>query len=153
MKLVGYQELMKYGLSYMMITMFFFIANQIIVVLDDLITVSVSIPSDIEIGSYDVHVDDLVLENGFVVDVIDAIADNYLADAVSIYPNPASDNVVVSAPIGSQVVITDIGGRRLSEFKVSGKTIDIDVSSYNSGLYLVQITHNGVAFSGKLIKN
>lgn len=130
----------------------FFIANQITVVLDELIIVSVSIPVDIEIGSYDVRVDELELENGFVVDVIDEIADNYLADAVSIYPNPASDHVIVTAPIGSQVVITDIAGRRVSEYEIVGTTIDINVSSYNSGLYFVQITHDGVAFSGKLIK-
>lgn len=130
----------------------FFTAIQITVNSDDQITVSVSIPIDIEIGSYDVHVDELELEDGFIVDVIDVLNDNYLADAVSIYPNPTTDHVIVTAPVGSQVIISDISGRRISENEFVSEKMNIDFSSYNSGLYFVQITHNGVAFSGKLIK-
>lgn len=130
----------------------FFIADLIIIEQDELITVSVSIPIDIEIGSYDVHVDDLVLADGFVVDVVSGITDNYLADAVSIYPNPATDHFVIDAPIGSNIVIADISGRIVDQYKITGSAMNINISSYNTGLYFVQITHNGNAFSEKLIK-
>ena len=136
-----------------MITMFFFIANQIIVVLDDLITVSVSIPSDIEIGSYDVHVDDLVLENGFVVDVIDAIADNYLADAVSIYPNPSRDvfnvNFISNEQQTIKVRVLNLVGEiifteDLENFE-GEYTHSFNLSEYSKGVYLLELdTDNGI---------
>ena len=131
----------------------FFIGDQITVVGDDLLTVNVIIPEDIEIGEYDVYVDDLVLENGFVVDIYDAINDNYLADVVSVYPNPASEHVVIEAPMGSQIIITDLSGRKVSQYEITGtQAIDIDVSSFNSGLYFVQVTYNGNTFTKKLLK-
>lgn len=130
----------------------FFMADLITVEQDELITVTVSIPIDIEIGNYDVHVDDLVLADGFMVDVVSGISDNYLADAVSLYPNPVIDNFIIDAPIGSNVVIADISGRIVDQYEITGSAMNINISSYNTGLYFVQITHNGNAVSEKLIK-
>lgn len=131
----------------------FFAASQITVNSDNLLTVNVSIPEDIEIGEYDVYVDDLILENGFVVDIYDDITDNYLANTVSVYPNPASDHVVVEAPVGSQIIITNLSGHYVAQYEIVGfPAIEIDVSSFNSGLYFVQVSHNGNTFSKKLLK-
>ncbi|MFK5856188.1 MAG: T9SS type A sorting domain-containing protein, partial [Bacteroidota bacterium] len=129
-----------------------FSASEISVVGDDMLTIIVTIPEDIEIGSYDVHVDELILENGFMVDIYDDIHDNYLTDAVSIYPNPATDNVNIQAPIGSQINIVDISGRTMAQYIVGNSSdLNINISSYNSGLYFIQVAHEGNSFSKKLL--
>lgn len=130
----------------------FFEADQVTVLNDELVTVEVSVPIDIEIGNYNVYVDDVMLLNGFVVDIYDAIEYNYLVDAVSVYPNPAVDKVVIEAPANSQIVIADVSGRIVGKHEVIGTSVNINVSSYNSGLYFVQVTHNGTTFSKKLLK-
>jgi len=130
----------------------FFVANDITIDGDDFITVNVSIPFDIEIGSYDVYVDELGLENGFVVDIYDDIDDNYLSDAVSVYPNPSADYVIVDAPAESQVVVLDISGRILDQYSTSNSPLKLNVSSYNMGLYFVQVTHEGNSITKKLLK-
>jgi len=129
-----------------------FDASEISITTDEMLTIGVLIPEDMEIGVYDVHVDELVLENGFTVDIYDGIKDNYLTEAVSVYPNPATSNVTISAPIGSEINIVDISGRAIAQYKIDNTTtINVNISNYNSGLYFVQVIHNGNSFTDKLL--
>lgn len=130
----------------------FFEADLITIVADNFITINVPIPMDIEIGSYDVYVDDLMLENGFVVDIYDDIVDNYLSEAVSVYPNPSTNNVNISAPLGSKIIISDISGHILDQNDIRNSQATINISSYNSGLYFVQVIHNNNSITRKLLK-
>jgi PKD repeat protein len=78
------------------------------------------------------------------------ITENSLSDAVSIYPNPASDVLTINVDnvigdeltielsnIAGQVVIT----RSLSEFNGSAKE-DIDVNDLTEGVYFVKVYTN-----------
>ena len=129
-----------------------FSANEITVTGDDMLTISVIIPEDMEIGAYDVHVDELVLENGFTVDIYDDIADNYLANSVSVYPNPATSNISIVAPIGSKISIVDVSGRTMAQYNIENlSAVNLNIYSYNSGLYFVQVVHEGNSFTKKLL--
>ncbi len=129
-----------------------FSASVITVIGNDLLSVEVVIPEDIVIGVYDVHVDELMLESGFTVDIYDDIADNYLVDNVSVYPNPVADIVSINVPDESKISIVDISGRIVGQYKSKKKSnLQIDVSMFDSGLYFVQVFHKGNKITKKLL--
>lgn len=129
-----------------------FDATDIAVVNDEMITVTVSIPGDIEIGTYDVVVDDLTLQNGFVVDIYDDILT--LSDAsIKVYPNPATDVLSVNAPINSQITLMEMSGKVIASQISENEISKIDVSLLNDGIYLMQVSQNGVSIVKKIIKN
>ncbi len=130
----------------------FFEATNITVNADDLLTVNVIIPDSINIGTYDVWVDDISLSNGFTVDIYDNINDNYLSNFVTLFPNPSSDNTTINAPQNSLINIIDISGRVILQTNTGNSSaINLNVSSYEKGIYFVQILNNGNLFTQKLI--
>ena len=71
---------------------------------------------------------------------------------MSIYPNPASSNyVTIKSPINGDknVEIYDIIGNRIINKTISSNVIDI--SSLNTGMYLVKVTIDGKSKTSKLI--
>ncbi len=79
------------------------------------------------------------------------IIDNQLTDNTSVYPNPATDNFTVVAPLGSSIQVMDISGRVITSLKAQTDLTSIDVSTYQDGLYLIQFEHNGDVATHKLI--
>ncbi len=118
-----------------------FEATQIMVTGDNMLTADVDIPVNIAIGNYDVYVDDLVLENGFVVDIIDGLADNSLENEVSVFPNPAVNSVNITTPQGSTYIIHDISGRIIEINEASASKTIIDLTDYETGLYFIRVSH------------
>jgi type IX secretion system substrate protein len=129
----------------------FFEASQINVSNDNMLSVDIDIPVSTDIGNYDVYVDDLMLENGFVVDIIDAIGDDLLTNSISVYPNPALNYAEVSAPVGASYMVLDISGKMMKQSVMIDDKSVIDVSGYNTGLYFIQIAHLGNIHTKKLI--
>ena len=79
------------------------------------------------------------------------INDLELAD-LRIYPNPVDGNyVTIKSPIGGdkQIELFDINGRRVLSTTISGDMLDI--SSINTGFYMVEVTINGYKKVSKLI--
>ena len=79
------------------------------------------------------------------------INDVELAD-LRIYPNPVDGNyVTIKSPIGGdkQIELFDINGRRVLSTTISGDILDI--SSINTGFYMVEVTINGYKKVSKLI--
>lgn len=70
---------------------------------------------------------------------------------VSIYPNPTSDLVNIKSPIEvTSLTLFSIDGRKLFE---SNKENKIDISSYNKGIYILNIVlKDGTSFKHKIIK-
>ncbi|HLN52409.1 MAG TPA: T9SS type A sorting domain-containing protein, partial [Lentimicrobium sp.] len=73
--------------------------------------------------------------------------------AVSIYPNPSNSvvNIELTNDI-SQLVIYNNIGQVVNEMRITKeKTVQIDVSSYDAGAYLVKfITREGQSFARKI---
>lgn len=71
------------------------------------------------------------------------IDENRSEPVLSVYPNP-SDNIltikVSSEVIGYQYYITDKAGRQITNGKLADETSIIDISQFNPGIYLIQIT-------------
>lgn len=75
--------------------------------------------------------------------------DNVENGTVAVYPNPASDKLVVEAENVSKVQVIDINGRVVFEAERAGS---IDVSNLEAGVYMVRvICANGVSTT-KIVK-
>ena len=119
---------------------------------DTEVTVVLAIPVDQQMGVYDVYVDDIMLENGFTVDILDAIS-NEFETSINIYPNPTQDIVNLDLPEGSEYRIIAIDGRQMSSFKSAETNEFISVSDFEKGIYFVQIKNGGESFTKKFVKN
>ncbi len=81
------------------------------------------------------------------------IEDNSQITSVSIYPNPATRNIVLSIPGLKEpytVRLMDIYGKQVGQTIISDTKTEIDVSSLPTGLYSVIIYMDGKVVSKKL---
>ncbi len=83
------------------------------------------------------------------------IDNNNKLNSFSIYPNPAINQtkVIVDAKNTGELTIFDIRGKEISNSIIERglKTYDIDVHSFNKGVYIVSVTIDGVSKKEKLI--
>lgn len=100
------------------------------------------------------------MQNGlFILNGNDALVGNKEiakeAINISIYPNPASNYIVVST-IGIkkyQLNIIDINGNTIVETSTSIPHQSIDLSNLSKGIYFIKVISNEKSFVQKLIKN
>jgi hypothetical protein len=90
------------------------------------------------------------IEEEFLRD-LDSILDN----DISVFPNPAQDILTIEYYQFTgieEIILFDITGKPLFDYKLSGITTNINVSFLSSGVYIIKIfTHNNL-FVKKLIK-
>jgi len=86
--------------------------------------------------------------------------DENIITGIKVYPNPATDKVVVSfshSEISSaDIVITDIAGKEVYRDKYSSSQSDVelsfDIREWNSGIYIFNIIDGNTTFTGKIVK-
>jgi len=80
---------------------------------------------------------------------------------LTMYPNPASNmlNIVATFPTNgmAEVTVTDLLGRTVAKELYHGaaggeELISLDVSTLQTGVYIVVINRNGVLTTGKMVK-
>ncbi len=71
---------------------------------------------------------------------------------VVISPNPTSGLIKITADNNYSVEVFDINGRKLTSVEMEGNTSIIDITSYNSGMYIVRLSNNEGSVSYKVIK-
>ena len=86
-----------------------------------------------------------------------SVADNNFESLVSLYPNPARDEVSISWPTNSEVDVQvfDINGRLLineKDVNVQG-VYNLNISRLNSGVHFVRLSSEGKMIVKKLIVN
>ena len=70
----------------------------------------------------------------------------------TIFPNPAQESVTIgNLPSGSNVNITDITGKKVYGTVIKNEQTTINTASLENGVYIIQITYNGVVANRKLI--
>jgi len=75
--------------------------------------------------------------------------------AVSLYPNPATDKIIVETSgitPGKALVIYDIEGQDLIQQQVTGIKTTVDISRLPAGVYVVKVTGDRTAQVRKIIK-
>ncbi|QNM86714.1 T9SS type A sorting domain-containing protein [Polaribacter pectinis] len=81
-----------------------------------------------------------------------SIKDNTLAN-VSLYPNPATNFVTISADNTiDKVSVYNILGKAVKTISVNDTSKNIDISDLNSGIYLIKFTVNNAVGTSKFIK-
>jgi len=78
--------------------------------------------------------------------------EDYSSDNFSIYPNPATDRLYFSAADFVEAVeIVDMSGRSLLSFNPDSMEGSLDISSLNSGLYIIKVRVNSKFEATKLV--
>ncbi len=82
--------------------------------------------------------------------------DNTSFSVVSaMYPNPTTGKVYISFSMqmtNAAVVINDMSGRVVKTFTGNGQKLEVDLSGYAAGMYVITINDGKNVFSGKIIK-
>jgi len=82
---------------------------------------------------------------------------NKIADETSfqIHPNPSSTIVNITSQVDGNMVsdisIRDLSGRELKVIRRSANPLALDITSYENGIYLIQLTTARTSFAGKII--
>ena len=78
---------------------------------------------------------------------------------INVFPDPAKDLITVEIPgpaaaalQNGSIFIYNLMGRLMLKQTVSSSKTRIDINSLPSGLYLIRVVQNGVAGSGKFIR-
>ena len=127
-------------------------ADSFLVGSDTELTAIFSIPGEQQLGLYDVYVDDIMMENGFTVDILDNITEDMEA-SIKIYPVPAHNIINLELPENSTYRIVSMEGHQMTEFVNANDFVSIDISGFENGIYFLQIVNNGISISNKFIKN
>ncbi len=94
---------------------------------------------------------------GYKNDISTSIEDSRLATAISLYPNPVNDKLMITldAEITAEVqlILTDLQGKAVHEVTLSGTphTAEIDMTSLADGIYLYHMTDGNHHHTGKVI--
>ena len=72
---------------------------------------------------------------------------------LQIYPNPASETAILQLGdlTSGKVFITDLQGRTLETFNITKNNLVIDVTKYQTGIYLVRIVSDKINVTERLI--
>jgi hypothetical protein len=80
-----------------------------------------------------------------------SVSDEFLSDAISIYPNPVSDVILISISEGitfEKAVLFSVLGQPLTE----SKSTSLDITNYTSGIYFVTILTNEGRITKRILK-
>ena len=61
---------------------------------------------------------------------------------VSFYPNPAFDRITITSEddmVGSPYTFMDLAGKRILSGRLNGQTVSVDISAFETGIYLLQV--------------
>jgi PKD repeat protein len=73
----------------------------------------------------------------------------------SIYPNPATDKLVIDAgaTIKANITLTDLSGRAVMNIKMNQSLQQIDVSTLADGVYMIKIEYGNKSVTRKIVKH
>ncbi|MEE9461898.1 MAG: T9SS type A sorting domain-containing protein, partial [Bacteroidales bacterium] len=76
------------------------------------------------------------------------------AESIVVYPIPAYDNIIIQTTISGEftIKITSVNGQLLYSDKIEGPTHQIDLSSFQKGLYFITISSRDYVRTEKIIK-
>ena len=72
-------------------------------------------------------------------------------DQVALFPNPASDKAIINIPFIEEVDVFNLYGDHLIHIKANREAIELDVSSFPDGVYIIQVRQMKNLYHEKLI--
>ncbi len=74
------------------------------------------------------------------------IEENFISEEIQLYPNPANEQITISvksSPLGKALVYNHVG-QAIAEFYCDSSSKRIDLSSFEKGLFFINLTDKGV---------
>lgn len=71
---------------------------------------------------------------------------------VSVYPNPVNDFVILKGTDITEVSISDLSGKVVLSKNLNSSTAQIDLSYFESGIYIISVKNHESVYTQKLIK-
>jgi hypothetical protein len=96
-----------------------------------------------------------MLDDIYLLDHIEGIHNHFPDNEVSIFPNPVTDHITISAssiPTNSQLSILTMNGQQLITCKISQPETQLDISTLPGGVYIVKLTNDRTVIIRKFIK-
>jgi hypothetical protein len=91
----------------------------------------------------DVYRSYVIIDNILIGDEVSVDTDDFMVDAekrVLLYPNPAANRVIAQSASGIyRLEVFSVSGMQLYNQQVSNTQVEMDISSFDNGLYLVRI--------------
>ena len=116
------------------------------------LTAEFDIPLEATPGLWDIHVDELVLAEGFTVNLVSGVGDDLIASA-RIYPNPATERFFIENASGMEVMVYNASGAMISSGIISASKHEIHVNGLSQGVYFVKISEGKNFRVEKLLVN
>jgi hypothetical protein len=94
-------------------------------------------------------------KNGCIDTLCSSTTETYevdMASKIKVYPNPTSDILNISNPIGEKVEIFDIFGKLVRTIPVQNETQSINIHDLPVGAYIVRMQEKTLRVSYKIIK-
>jgi hypothetical protein len=93
---------------------------------------------------------DSIITINLTIDICDGI--NPLpVEMVKLYPNPATEILIIEGAENAYVEIVDMLGQTVFYQKADGRVTTIDVNDLNPAIYFVRINQNGIISSHKVV--
>ncbi len=127
-------------------------ASSVNILSDTQLEAVLDIPIGALAGSWDVHVDDMVLTQGFTVNLLSGIGDPREI-LIRTYPNPAGQLFFIENAAGADVTVFNTEGKNIVAQKITSEKQAIDISRLSPGIYIVRIRINGIDRVEKLLVN
>lgn len=97
----------------------------------------------------DFEIDNLYLSTSEILNTND-----FTSEVLNLYPNPSSTSFSVkSKSLIEKITVYNVLGKNILEMNPKSNSVNIDVSSFNKGLYLVKMETNGKSISSKFVRN
>ena len=107
--------------------------------------------NDLEILCFIQHESGYIFQSSSVVEGgVVANEEEVLGD-IRIYPNPAAENVTVGNLSDADVEMFDITGRRVYKNEGVNGNLQMTLTSFTEGSYVIRITQNGKTAHRKLV--
>jgi hypothetical protein len=71
---------------------------------------------------------------------------------IHVYPNPATDNITFETVQEATIVISNMEGQVIKSFKIKDNSINIDISGFSSGVYIIQAMTEKELMTRKFVK-
>jgi hypothetical protein len=114
-------------------------ASSVAVISDETVEAVFNIPANASTGSWDLHVDEMMLAGAFEVLLVSGIGGSDL-DMARIYPNPARQRFIVENVIGADLLLLNAKGDVVARAVITGQKQEIDINGLATGMYFVKIT-------------
>jgi hypothetical protein len=96
-----------------------------------------------------------IITNTATTEFVDNLGDNdFSQNEISVYPNPTNGLLNInSTSVIENIEIFDMLGRQLINKSINQTDVELDLSTFQSGVYFIKIESNGSSETRKIIKN